>query len=55
MTYAEKIFEEAKSLSELEQAQVLDFAQYLRQKRALEKVMDDIITDNLEAFTELAK
>ena len=57
MTYAEKIFEEAQTLPEPEQQQVLDFALFLKQKqqRQLEARMDALIDENLEAFKELAK
>ena len=57
MTYAEKIFAETQDMPEQTQQQVLDFALFLKQKqrRELEATMDRIITEDMEALTELAK
>ena len=57
MTYAEKIFAETQDMPEQTQQQVLDFALVLKQKqrRELEATMDRIITEDMEALTELAK
>lgn len=57
MTFAERIFEEAKTLPEQEQEKVLDFALYLKekQKRELDELMDKLITEDMEALRELAK
>ena len=57
MTFAERIFEEAKALPEQEQEKVLDFALFLKdkQKRELDELMDRVIDENMEALRELAK
>ena len=57
MTFAERILDEMKALPEQEQQQVLDFAQFLKakQRRTLEKMLGDIITENQVAFQKLAK
>ena len=55
MSIPERILEEARDLPE--QQQLLDFALFLkmREDRALDSMMDDIISENLPAFEELAK
>ena len=57
MTFVERVAEEMQSMPEQEQRQILDFTLFLKQKaqRELEADMDAIITENLEAFKELAK
>ena len=54
MSYAQRIFEETKNMPEQQQQEVLDFALFLKQKR-LDKVMDELITADMEALRELAK
>lgn len=56
MSIPERILEEARDLPE-QQRQLLDFALFLkmREDRALDSMMDDIISENLPAFEELAK
>lgn len=57
MTLIERIAEETRSMPEQAQRQVLDFVMFLRQReqKALEADMDNVIDENLEALTELAK
>lgn len=57
MTFAERVAEEMQSMPEQEQRQILDFTLFLKQKaqRELETDMDAVISENLEAFKELAK
>ncbi len=57
MTFAERVAEEMQSMPEEEQRQILDFTLFLKQKaqRELEADMDAVISENLEAFKELAK
>ena len=57
MSIPERILEEARDLPEQQQRQLLDFALFLkmREDRALDSMMDDIISENLPAFEELAK
>ena len=57
MALPETIMIELKSLSPDAQKQVLDFTLFLKekQKKDLYAMMDDIITENLPAFEELAK
>ncbi len=57
MTLAERIAEEARTMSVQTQQQVLDFVQFLKQReqRMLEDDMDAIIEENLPAWKELAK
>lgn len=57
MTYAEKIINICNNLTEYEQKEIYDFAEYLsiKRKRNLEEIMDKSITQNIEALKELAK
>ena len=57
MTYAEKIINICNNLTEYEQKEICDFAEYLsiKRKRNLEEIMDKSITQNIEALKELAK
>lgn len=57
MTLAEKLLQEFQELPEDKQRQTIDFVEFLRAKeqKDLENMMDDIITENKEAFLELAK
>ena len=49
--------EEVRDLSEQQQRQLLDFALFLkmREQKAHDSMMDDIISENLPAFEKLAK
>ncbi len=57
MTLAEKLLQEFQALPEDKQKQVVDFVELMRNKhqKEIEAMMDDIITQNREAFLELAK
>lgn len=57
MTLVEQIMEEARTMPEHTQQQVLDFMQFLKQKEQAQfiKDVDALITDNLPALKELAK
>lgn len=57
MTLAEKLLQEFQKLPEDKQQQTIDFVEFLRAKeqKQLEDMMDAVITDNKEAFLELAK
>lgn len=57
MNLAEKLLSDFNSLSEDKQLEVIDFVEFLKQKKEanLDKLMVDIIDDNLEALKELAK
>ena len=57
MTLAEKLLQEFQELPEDKQLQTIDFVEFLRAKeqKELENMMDDVITENKEAFLELAK
>lgn len=57
VTLAEKLLQDFQELPEEKKRQVLDFVEFLRtkQQQELEKMMDVIITENKEAFLELAK
>ena len=57
MSIPERILQEARDLPEQQQRQLLDFALFLkmREERELDSMMDDIISENLSAFEELAK
>lgn len=57
MSIPERILQEARELPEQQQRQLLDFALFLkmREERELDSMMDDIISENLPAFEELAK
>ena len=57
MSIPERILQEARELPEQQQRQLLDFALFLkmREERDLDSMMDDIISENLPAFEELAK
>ena len=57
MTLAEKLLQEFQALPEDKQQQVIDFVEFIRskQRKEIENMMDEIITENKEAFLELAK
>lgn len=57
MSLPEEIMMEVQSMNDEQKREVLDFARFLRQKEAreLDLLMDSIITENIEAFEELAK
>lgn len=57
MTLVEKLLQQVQELPENKQRQTTDFVDFLRAKeqKELERMMDDVITDNKEAFLELAK
>jgi Asp-tRNA(Asn)/Glu-tRNA(Gln) amidotransferase B subunit len=57
MTLAEKLLKEFETLNENHQTEVIDFVEFLkmREEKRIEKMMDDIITENMEALKELAK
>lgn len=57
MTLAEQIYEEAKTMPELKQQEVLEFLLFVKQRerKALKQEMDDIIQENLEALRVLAQ
>lgn len=57
MTLAEKLLQEFQALPADKQQQVVDFVEFLRnrQRKDIENMMDEIITENKEAFVELAK
>ena len=57
MSIAERIFEQAMTLPEDMQKQILDFALFLKHKERLQldAAMDHIITEDMEALEELAK
>ncbi len=55
MTLAEKLIKEFEQLPEEKKMQVIDFLEFLKEKRNIEALMDDIIDQNLEALQELAK
>lgn len=57
MTLTEKLIKEFEELPEPKKAEVIDFVEFLLKKEEteMEKLMDDVISDNLPAFKELAK
>lgn len=57
MSTTERILEQMRDMPEQVQQQVLDFAMFLkeREKRALDALMDQIITEDEPALKELAK
>lgn len=57
MSVQEELLQELEAMSDAQRAQVLDFARFLRhrEQQALDRLVDDIIDQNMEAFEELAK
>lgn len=57
MTLTEKLIKEFEELPEPKKAEVIDFVEFLLKKEEaeMEKLMDDVISENLPAFKELAK
>ena len=57
MDQTEKLLVAFNSLSDAGQIEVLDFVEFLHQKeqKELEQLINKTITENLEAFKELAK
>lgn len=57
MTLAEKLIKEFEQLTEEKKREVIDFVEFVKTKeqRAIENLMDDVISENEEALKELAK
>lgn len=57
MTYAEKLVNICNNLTEDEQRQIVDFAEFLtaKKEKELEQIMDASINKNIMALRELAK
>ncbi len=57
MTLAQRIYEEAKTMPETQQHQVLDFMLSVKQQeqKTIEREMDEVIQENLEALKVLAQ
>lgn len=57
MGLPEEIMQELKVLNDVQKREVLDFVRFLKMKeeQELNKLMDDIIDENIDAFRELAK
>jgi len=57
MTLTEKLVQEFEELPEPKKAEVIDFVEFLlrKEENEMEKLMDDIISENLPALKELAK
>lgn len=57
MTLAQQIFEEAKTMPEVKQRQVLEFMLFVKQReqQSIETEMDEVIQENLEALKVLAQ
>ena len=57
MTLVERIAQEAQTMPEEVQQQVLDFTLFLKekQKKEFSEKVNRLIDDNFQAFTELAK
>lgn len=57
MTLAQQIFEEAKTMPEVKQRQVLEFMLFVKQReqQSIDTEMDEVIQENLEALKVLAQ
>jgi len=57
MTLAEKLIKEFEQLTDEKKREVIDFVEFIKAKeqKEIENLMDVIITENREAFEELAK
>lgn len=57
MSLAEKLVKEFETLPEIQKREVIDFVEFLKQKnqREMEKLMDMVIDENVEALKELSK
>lgn len=57
MTLAEKLIKEFEQLTEEKKREVIDFVEFVKTKeqRAIENLMDDVISEKEEALKELAK
>ena len=57
MTLAEKLIQEFEQLPEDKKREVIDFVEFmkLKQQREIESLMDNVISENIEALKELAK
>jgi hypothetical protein len=57
MLLVEKLLQDFQGLPEDKKQQVIDFVEFLqeKQRKEIEQMMDDVITENKEAFLELAK
>ena len=56
MSVPEEILMELEEMNDEQRVQVLDFARFLRQKeeREFDRLVDQVIDDNMEALRELA-
>jgi hypothetical protein len=57
MTLAEKLLKEFEALNDNHKTEVIDFVEFLkaREEKRIEKVMREVVSDNIEALKELAK
>ena len=57
MTLAEKLIKDFEQLPEDKKKQVIDFVEFIKTKeqKELECLMDNVISENMEALKELAK
>ena len=57
MVLVEKLLQDFQGLPEDKKQQVIDFVEFLqeKQRKEIEQMMDNVITENKEAFLELAK
>jgi len=57
MSLAEKLVKDFETLPEIQKREVIDFVEFLQQKnqREMEKLMDMVIDENVEALKELSK
>lgn len=57
MTLSEKLVKEFAELNPNHQNEVIDFVDFLkmREEKQIEKLMDQVIDENIEALEELAK
>lgn len=57
MSLAEKLIELTKDMSEEKIAEVIDFAEFIKNKEKKEqlKIMEDLLIENAEAMEELSK
>lgn len=57
MTLAEKLLMNFEELSEVQKNEVIDFVEFLKikNKKNIDRLMDEVIMENEEALKELAK
>jgi len=57
MTLTEKLIKEFEELPESKKVEVIDYIEFLlrKEKAEMEKLMDDVISENLSALRKLAK